>query len=169
MNKRKLLPPLAAGFAAAVLSTIPGIKNAACCLIVPAASVFAIFLYIKMNNITEKIRTGEGIYFGFMTGILGALFATLFELMITFITRTNEFIEILPQTEAAMRELNLGPMVDSSIELLRYMGKEIKTSGFSALYSIGVFFSNILMYSIFGMIGGLLGTAFLNRRSGSNL
>ncbi len=169
MNKRKLLPSLAAGFAAAVLSTIPGIKNASCCLLIPAASVFSLFLYIKMNNITEKIKTGEGIYFGFMTGIFGAVFTTLFEIMITFITRTNEFIELLPQTEAAMRDLNLGPLVDNSIELLRYMGKEIKTTGFSALYSIGIFFSNILMYSIFGMIGGMLGTLFFNKRTGTNL
>jgi hypothetical protein len=164
MNKRKLLPILAAGFAAAVLGTIPGVKNASCCLLVPASAVFSLFLYTKMNNITEKIRTGEAIYFGFMTGIAGAVFATLFELLITYITRSNEFVALLPQTEAAMRELNLGPLLDNSIDLFRYMAKEISATGFSALYSAGIFFSNILMYSVFGMLGGLLGSAILNKR-----
>ena len=167
MNKRKLLPPLAAGFAASVLSTVPGLKNASCCLIIPLASVFALFLYSKMNNITEKFRTGEAVYLGFMTGIFGALFTTFFEIVITYVARSNEFIEILPQTEAAMRELNLGPMLDTSLELLRQMAKEIKATGFSAIYSIGMLFSNLLMYSIFGMLGGILGTIILNRRTGN--
>jgi hypothetical protein len=167
MNKRKLLPPLAAGFAASVLSTVPGLKNASCCLIIPLASVFALFLYSKMNNITDKFRTGEAVYFGFMTGIFGALFTTLFEIIITYVTRSNEFVEILPQTEAALRELNLGAMLDTSLGLLRQMAKEIRATGFSAIYTIGMLFSNLLMYSIFGILGGLLGTVLINRKTGS--
>lgn len=165
LNNSKVLPTLAAGFAASVLSTVPGLKNAACCLFIPLATVFAIFLYKKINRTDEKIKTGEAILFGFMTGIFGALFSTLFEIIITFVTRSNEFIELMPQTEMAMRELNLGPIMDSSMEMLHHMAAQIRESGFSLIYTIGILFSNFFMYVIFGMLGGLLSTVILNRKS----
>jgi hypothetical protein len=165
MNDNKLVPAIAAGFAAAVLTTIPGLRSTACCLIIPLASVFAIFLYRKMNNNTEKIKPGIGLLFGLMTGLAAAIFATGFDVVITYLTKTNELVENLPNASAAMEELNFGAMGEQMLELMKIMAKDIKETGFSATYTMGIFFTNILTYIIFGMIGGLIGSLIMNRKS----
>jgi hypothetical protein len=164
MNK-DYLPAIVCGFGAAVLSTIPGFKNFACCLLVPAASIVALFLYKKTNRLDEKIAVNKAIILGLLTGIVAALFSTFFDLLITYITHTNEFIAGLPQTELILHDLNMGPIMDESLILIKEMAKDIEANGFSALYTIMIFVSNIITYTIFGILGGAIGVAILNRQN----
>jgi hypothetical protein len=163
MNLKKYLPTIVCGFAAAVLATIPGIKNFSCCLLVPGAAVFSVFLDKKITHSTEKISLGQGIGFGFLTGVVATFFITLFEMLVTYFTKTNDFIQSLPQSEMLMRQWNLGPLIDDSLKLMRTMANEIERSGFSVFYLVLIFFSNFLINSIFGMIGGALGMRLANR------
>ena len=64
-----------------------------------------------------------------------------------------------------MTELNMGPLMDASLTLMREMIKDIQEKGFSALYFVMIFISNFFILSIFGMLGGLLGMAILNKRN----
>jgi len=164
MNKN-YLPPIVTGFGAAVLTTIPGFKNFGCCLLVPAASIVALVLYKKTNQINEKIAVNKAITLGLLTGLVAALFSTFFDLLMTYITHTNEFITGLPQTELIVKDFNMGPIMDESLKLIKQMAKDIEANGFSALYTIMIFISNILTYTIFGILGGALGVAILNRRN----
>jgi len=63
-----------------------------------------------------------------------------------------------------MQEWNLGPMVNDSLKLMKNMAKQIERTGFSFLYLVMIFFSNFLINSLFGMIGGLLGMNLANRK-----
>jgi hypothetical protein len=164
MSLKKYLPTLVAGFAAAVLATVPGIKNFSCCLLVPGAAVFAVLLDKKITNSSEKVSIGKGLGFGFLTGVVATIFITLFEMLLTYFARTNDFIQSLPQSEIVMRQWNLGPLLDDSLKLLKGIAKEIEKTGFSFLYLILIFFSNFLINSLFGMIGGLLGMNLANRK-----
>jgi hypothetical protein len=71
----------------------------------------------------------------------------------------------LEQTEEMMQELKLGKLIDASLEIMRTMVTEIKETGFSALYIVMITISNFFIFSIFGMLGGLLGMAVLNKRN----
>jgi len=164
MNK-DYLPAIVCGFGAAVLTTIPGFKNFTCCLLVPVASFVAIVLYKKTNRLDEKIAVSKAIILGLLTGIVAALFSTFFDLLITYITHSNEFIAGLPQTELIISDLNMGAIMDESLKLIKQMGKDIEANGFSALYTIMIFLSNILTYTIFGILGGAVGAAILNRQN----
>lgn len=164
MSLKKYLPTLVAGFAAAVLATVPGIKNFSCCLLVPGAAVFAVLLDKKITNSSEKVTIGKGLGFGFLTGVVATIFITLFEMLLTYFARTNDFIQSLPQSEIVMRQWNLGPLLDDSLKLLKGIANEIEKTGFSFLYLILIFFSNFLINSLFGMIGGLLGMNLANRK-----
>lgn len=164
MSLKKYLPTLVAGFAAAVLATVPGIKNFSCCLLVPGAAVFAVLLDKKITNSSEKVSIGKGLGFGFLTGVVATIFITLFEMLLTYFARTNDFVQSLPQSEIVMRQWNLGPLLDDSLKLLKGIAKEIEKTGFSFLYLILIFFSNFLINSLFGMIGGLLGMNLANRK-----
>jgi hypothetical protein len=164
MNKI-YLPALVCGFGASVLTTIPGFEAFACCLLVPIASIVSVRLYKKANTEIIRLNTGTGILLGLLTGLFAALFASTFEIIITYFTKTNDLVTGYPQAERVIRDLNLGDTAKESLELLKKMVSEIKTKGFSFLYTIIITFSNLLTYSIFGMLGGVIGVAYINNRS----
>ena len=165
MDFNKYLPTLVCGFGAAVLSTVPGIKNFSCCLIVPAAAAISILLDKKLNNRSEQVLLGKSIGFGFLTGLFATLFITSFEMLLTYFTRSNDFVKSLPETEIIMRQWNLGPMIDESLKLIKNVSKEIQKNGFSFIYLLMILSSNFIVNSIFGMIGGALGMSLINRTS----
>jgi len=164
MNK-KYLASLVCGFGAAVLTTIPGLESIACCLLVPIASIFTIGLYKKSSPGLLRIQTGTGVILGLLTGIFAALFASGFEIILTYITKSNDLIASIPQTEKLINGMNLGEAAKESIEILKQMSNEIQTTGFSLLYSILITLGNLITYTIFGMLGGAVGTAIINKRS----
>lgn len=161
---KKYLPTFIAGFGAAVLSIVPGIKSFSCCLIVPGAAIFALILDQRVNKNFERVATGKAVVFGLMTGLFATFFITVLDVLITFITKSNDFIEALPQSESLIRELNFGPMAEESLRLMKQMAKQIQKSGFSPLYLFILFISNFITNTIFGMIGGLIGMGLLNKR-----
>jgi len=165
MNSNKFLPPLVCGFAAAVISTIPGIKTIGCCIVIPAAAWFALILEQRINKAEPPISSKTALVFGLMTGIFAALFSTAFDVLITLIAHSNDFVESLPQTEIAMRNLNLGDIWDQTFSLLKTMAQQIKATGFSLLYTIAILFSNLFIDAIFGIVGGLLGMMIQNKKT----
>ena len=165
MNYNKYLPSIVTGFGAAVLSTIPGIKSLSCCLLVPGAALLSLYLYNKSTGDNSPIQLNKALSYGLITGLVAALFITLFDLLITYLTHSNDLVESLPQTEEIMNDLNIGPLMDESIKLIKQMAADIKQTGFSALYAVMITMSNFFILSIFGMLGGLLGMAVLNKRN----
>jgi hypothetical protein len=164
MNK-KYLSALVCGFGASVLTTIPGVQTIACCLLVPVASAISIFLYNKSQTELIKIQTGTGIFLGLLTAVFAALFASGFEIIITYITRTSDLVTSMPQAEKVVKDMNLGPAAEESMEILKQMVSEIQSKGFSFLYAFLISTTNLITYSIFGMLGGLIGTAVINKRN----
>jgi predicted membrane protein len=164
MNK-KYLSALVCGFGAAVLTTIPGIESIACCTLVPVAAGLSIFVYKKSQPDLAKITTGTGIFIGVLTGVIAALFASGLEIIITYITRTSDIVVSLPQAEQVVRDMNFGPAAEESFKLLKLMVEEIQTQGFSLLYTLLITISNLITYSIFGLLGGIIGTALINKRN----
>jgi hypothetical protein len=165
MDYNKYLPSIVTGFGAAVLSTIPGIKNLNCCLIIPAAAFLSLYLYHKSTGNDSPIKLNKALSYGLITGLIAALFSSLFDILITFITHSNDLVVGLEQTEEMMNELKLGALMDASMEIMRTMVNEIEVTGFSALYTVMITISNFFIFSIFGMLGGLLGMAVLNKRN----
>ncbi|MFO7524307.1 MAG: DUF4199 domain-containing protein [Ignavibacteriaceae bacterium] len=162
---KKFFPSLVSGFVASVFSIIPLLKSFSCCLLVPAAAVLALFLDRRINNNLEKITIKKALLFGFLTGIFAAFFITSFDLLMTYLTKTNDLITSLPQTEVMLNDWNLGPMMEQSITMLKQMADEINSTGFSMLYAFMILFSNLISNTIFGMIGGALGMVILNKKT----
>jgi predicted PurR-regulated permease PerM len=160
----KYLPSLVCGFGAAVLTTVPGIKSFGFCLLVPCAAVLSLFLHQKVKRSNIEIDSGTAIVFGILTGLFAAIFATFFEVIITFFTHTNDFVESLPQSTQLARNF-FGNVVDKMMSIFNKMSTDIQTKGFSLLYTLAIFISNGVIYLIFGLIGGLIGRSFINKRS----
>ena len=168
MNK-KYLSALVCGFGAAVLTTIPGIESVACCLLAPVAAGTSVFLYKKSQPGLTKISTGTGVMLGLLTAVFAALFASGFEIIITYITKSSDLTISLPQAESLVRDMNLGTAAEESIEVLKKMSSDIQTKGFSLLYTLLITMTNLITYSIFGILGGVIGTAIINKRNISQM
>lgn len=163
---KNILPSLVCGFAAAVLTTIPGLKEFGCCFVIPLAGGFSLYLDLKLNNSFFPIQIKKAMWFGFLTGIFAAIFSTSFDVLITAITRTNDFVETLPQSRQIILDMNLGDLAEESLKLMKGVADEIKRSGFSLFYSVIILFSNLIVDTIFAILGAFIAKIFLNKKAG---
>lgn len=162
---KKFLPSLVSGFGAGVLSVVPIIKTFACCLIIPAAATLSILLYQRAENVDEKIETGKAIFLGVFTGIFAALFATTFEVVITLFTKQNDLIAAFGNMQQMINSFPLDDQLKQEvIDLINMVVTELKTSGFSVIYSFTLLFNNLVINSIFGLAGGVIGLQIINAK-----
>ncbi len=161
---KRVFPALVCGFGAAVLTTIPGLKNFGCCLIVPAAAYFSLYLDRRINLFYEPIRPSKAAAFGLLTGIFAAVFSTLFEVLITYLLKTNDFVATLPELDRALKDYFNNPAFADAMFLLKKIEREITQYGFSTLYLVFYFMNSIIVNVIFGIAGGLFGMYFINKK-----
>ncbi len=167
---KKHLPALVAGFGAGVLQVVPIIKSFSCLIIMPLAGIFALVLYQKSNKIITPISTQKAVVIGLMTGVFAGLFGTFFEILITFITKSNDLVYVVNDLYAFIEEFPVDQTVKSQvIELTESVVNSIKTTGFSFLYSFSVLVNNLIINPIFGLIGALIGLKFINSKIQQNL
>ena len=160
------MPAVVAGFGAGVLHVVPLTKALTCCLVVPLASVAAIILEQKSTNLSGDIELNRGIILGLLTGIFAALFGSFFDIFITFITRNNEIITAFSELTELVDTFPVSEEVkNESLKLMNSVAKSIKETGFSTIYSFTVIFNNLIVDSIFGVFGGIIGTKVVNARN----
>ena len=162
--KSKYISPLVCGFGAAVLTVVPGLKEIGCCLIIPFAAGLSLYLHQKANSDTGHISAKTAIIYGLLTGVFSGVFATLFEILFTAIFHYNDFVKSLPEIEIAFRSFAPKNLLDEVFKIYKNMAKDIQTNGFSFSYSIYFFIATSFTSLIFGLIGGLIGMAFINKR-----
>lgn len=165
MNVKNIMPALVSGFGAAVITTIPGMNAFGCCLLAPFAGGIAVLLHHRLNKVSPPLSGKTASLMGLSTGFFIAFFAVIFETVITLIFKSNDFVHALPQMESMIKEFGNAPIFNAALEVYKEMAKEIRTSGFSAIYTFSMFFSYTIMYGIFGMLGGLGGMIFVNKRA----
>ncbi len=172
MVNSKYFPTLVSGFAAGVLTTVPHIKTLSCCILVPAAVVFALYADKRISGSKSPIILKSALMFGLMTGLFTTLFGTTFDVLITFITRQNEFVLAYPDVLKMLGEMQFFPKGDSSykeaLDILENTRNEIVETGFSFFYTFMMLINNLIFYPVFGLLGGLLGKAILDRAGNSD-
>lgn len=162
---KKYISAFICGFGAGVLQIVPVAKTFACCLIIPAAAFIAIYLDQKSKGFPGKVLTSKGAIIGLITGLYAALFGSVFDLLITFITRDNELIVAFGELQKMVNSFPLSTeMKEQLIDMFGSVIQEIKDYGFSAIYTFSVIFGNLIVNSIAGLVGGLIGVQIFNSR-----
>ncbi len=165
MTLKKLLPAIVAGLVIGIVEIIPFIKSLTCCILVPFAVYYAMTLEVKGNKKSEPFSLGEGIRLGILTGIFGAFFAVFFDSFLTFVLRSNDFVAAFPQMEAFIENFSVPEETKREIlSMLQAIAEDIKTTGFSAVYTLSMLVSNLIFNIILGIIGGLIGIKFANKK-----
>lgn len=153
----KLIPALIGGSVMGVLSTVPIINmgNCLCCMWIILGGGVGAYFYWRQLPPGSDFPSGEGAIVGLLSGVFGALFST-------FLTYIFMAMDIAPAKEIITNiiesQADLSPEVEDFLESLQEEGY---VSPFFVF--IGLFFS-LIINSIFGLIGGIIGAAIFRKR-----
>lgn len=153
MDSAKLQPALLGGAFIGVLSALPVISagNCCCCLWVLAGGALAV--YLRQQNSPVALEASEGALLGLMAGFFGGIIAAVLSIPIQmmfgpmqaeWMTRIFEANQDMPPE---MREM-----------------AERMAANMGAVALAGAIF-NIIVFSIFGLLGGLLGVAIFKKNA----
>ena len=146
----RLQPALWGGLFIGVLSALPLVSagNCCCCLWVLVGGVLA--AYLRQQNNPYQIDAAEGAIVGLMAGALGGVVCTI--LSIPFQMMTG------PMQQAWMdRALSNNPEITP--EMREMMERLTTGAGFRLIGAI----ITVLVFSIFGTLGGLIGVAVFKK------
>jgi hypothetical protein len=149
-------PALAGGMFLGFLSSLPflSLANILCCMWVLLGGGIAAVLLQRQRP--SGITFGDGAFVGVLSGLFGAVVGTAIQIPVQIIA-ARLIGSQQQQFEEWIRQLGLeGPMRDWA---LRIASGEV-----SVATVFFTFFSNLLMWSLFAMIGGILAVAVLNKQ-----
>lgn len=108
----------------------------------------------------------KAVTFGLITGLYAALFGSLFDIIITLITKQNEIVAMFPEMQKMITNFPLDQEIKKQV--IEWFGKirnDILSYGFSPFYTFSVILNNIIIDPIFGIIGGMIGAKIINRKN----
>ncbi len=150
MNQQsKFLPALWGGLLIGVISGVPGLNliNCACCAGVIGGGIFAVYMFRRDAGPYAQITSTDGVVLGLVAGLIGAVLASI--LAALFGTASMEMLE---QAKQYIDDPDARQMLD-----------QLSGQGMSA----GIFFIsmmlNVVIYAIFGLIGGLIGASLFGK------
>ena len=148
---QKYQPALLGGVFIGVLSSVPGVNvaNLCCCLWVVAGGVLVV--YLQQQRTPEPVETADAVIGGLLAGLIGAIIATIVGTMI--------FSASTAMMQDQFREALENPDVPPAVRDM--MARMFTGSGY-ALMSFAI---NIPLFSIFGMLGALLGLAIFRKKT----
>jgi hypothetical protein len=146
----RLQPALWGGLFIGVLSALPIVNagNCCCCLWVLVGGALAV--YLRQQNSPYQIDVAEGAIVGLMAGAIGGVVSSLLSIPMQMMAGPM-------QAEWMERILSSNPDVTPE---MRDMVERLTTG--SGVQIIGMIVS-VVVYSIFGLLGGLIGVAVFKR------
>jgi hypothetical protein len=149
MSPSKTQPALLGGIALGVLSALPVINLANCCC---AWILFGggLAAYLLQQNYPDRISIGDGAIVGLMAGAIGAIIAALLSIPL---------YAFLGPLQAGIFERAMERAGDMPPEARAWMESMRGGAFMGAAFFVGTLFK-LCLYSLFGMVGGLLGTLF---------
>jgi len=141
-------PALLGGLFIGVLSSLPLISAAnCCCLWVISGGVLT--TYLLQQRTPEAIQTSDALLQGLLAGVIGGIITALANAVIfDAATKMAEFQQAFERPDMPQE--------------VRDMMMWLTTGRSRALLMDGVI---VPLYAIFGMLGGLLGTAFFKKKT----
>jgi hypothetical protein len=151
-------PALAGGTALAVLSSIPVVNagNCLCCMWVLGGGGLAAYMLSRQQPGT-RLTYGDGAFAGVLSGLFGAIIYSILSIPIKIMTapflrsqqeQFEQMLRNMPEMEGWLRDL-----------IMQSIAPQVSVAG--VLFT---FFSSLITYALFAMIGGILTVAILQKR-----
>lgn len=150
-------PALIGGVLLGILSAIPPLSflNCACCAWVIGGGMLAANLYVKGSP--TVVTLGSGVGLGLLTGAIGGVVSTVFSIPVQILMNTM-FAQYAAQARQMLSELPNMPSVWRDLIL------SSSNTGFNIFSVLAGAFVTIIVYSLFAMLGGVLGVAVFEKR-----
>ena len=156
------VPVITGGLFLGVLSAVPPINflNCACCVLVIGGGLLASYLYMKgYPPELPRVTYGDGALLGLLTGLFGAVVDTV--VSIPFDLWLGGFAN-----QEALQQIRNAPEIPP--ELVEFL-ETMLAGGFSMIgIVISLVFGGVI-YSIFSMIGAMLGVSLFGPKGGGEL
>ncbi len=149
MTGKKLASAAIGGGAAAIASQVPGLQllNLACCALVIAGGVLAVYLALKDEPASATAPYREGAKIGALAGVVGSVLSILIGLL------------ILGGLTGLM---GLGALSDGSAEDLEALGFISAIAGLGVIAAV-VF--SLVLNVVFSAVGGVIGAAVVHKKT----
>ncbi len=150
-------PALIGGVLLGILSAIPPFSffNCACCAWVIGGGVLAAHLYVKSSP--SVVTLGSGVGLGLLTGVVGGIVSTIFSVPVQILMR-SVFSRYAEQAREMISELPNIP------QPWRDMLLSSSNTGFNIASLVLSAMVTVIVFSLFGMLGGVLGVAIFEKR-----
>lgn len=160
MSPNRVKAAAIGGATAGVASSLPILEyvNVACCALIVGGAVLAVYLALRNEPPTEKAPLGAGAGIGALSGIFAAVVGTIVSIPLTLIrgnAGAGAIQEMLDSGAIAIE----GPVRD----ILESMAGSGDGIAVGALL-VGLVFA-LIIDSIFGTLGGILGAAIFNKKA----
>lgn len=157
----KTQPALIGGIALGVASAIPPLSclNACCCALVIGGGVLAAFLWLKDQPAMAEAPYGDGAVLGLMTGGIGAVVATVISIPVQLITTRMGWQPDMSQMEEAFEE-----MPPEVAQIIQPFLEQTMSGGVTIAAILMGFLFNLVVYSIFALLGGIIGVAIFHKK-----
>ena len=152
-------PALIAGTALGVLSAIPIISlgNCVCCMWVAGGGGFGAWLLGKdQPGGPGKLTTGDGAFVGVLSGLFGGLVTTTLNIPLRLIASGAA-------QRAELEDMFLTFFPDMDPQTLEAI---LQIADFSPISVVLMLLMNVILFSLFAMIGGILLVAIMGKRAG---
>lgn len=146
---QKYQPALLGGLFIGVLSSLPVINAAnCCCLWVIAGGVLVVYLQQQSNPL--PVETADAVIGGLLAGLIGAILTSI----VTMVLMGTTGALMQEQLRTGLENPEVPP------EVREFMTNFLSGRNIAVL----AFAINIPLYSIFGMLGALLGLAIFRKK-----
>jgi hypothetical protein len=127
----------------ALLGNLPIVNFVNCllCAWVWLSGILAVYLYRRFATANPSLSTGQGAILGALAGVIGAVIGAVISAVFT----SAGMVKFL---EALSFQLSYRPILEPYVSML-------KSGGFAIISLI----IDLILYAIFGAIGGLIATA----------
>ena len=160
-NANMLKPVLIGGVALGVLSALPGLNlcNCLCCAWAIGGGIVATWLYVKDSQLPVTMGRGAGV--GLATGAIGAVVCGLFSIPLQLISAGggDSAAEAMERFQELMTKYP-----DLPDEFRRNIETLLLRDDFMTMIAVFNFFTNIVAFSLFAMLGGAIGVAVFEKR-----
>lgn len=151
-QKSKFMPALWGGVLIGVISGVPFLNfiNCACCAGVIAGGILAVYIYRKDLSNDMLPTVSDGAVLGLIAGVIGAVIGSIFDL--AFGSMTFDFFEKIAE-------------YSDNPELLDFLD-QFGDKDFGVMMMTVGFFMELVIDTIFGLVGGLIGVAIFAKKKG---
>ncbi|HAV24394.1 MAG TPA: hypothetical protein DCX46_13090 [Bacteroidetes bacterium] len=153
----------------AAISGIPGLNliNCCCCAGIIVGGMMSVYFYLQDFRVdSAPLETSDALVVGLLSGLLGAVAATVMTTMFSFVLGPLES-ELMGKFYEKMidRLVDGGSLpADLADQLRDQMDKSLADAVTFGGIVLNLFLS-IILYPVFGMLGGLIGYGIFRKKS----